>query len=129
MALSVYKKGQGAAARGVACVVVILLGGWATRQMWFTAGGWGWGLVAQAIATALVAAVFIALPIYLALFHPQVGELLIETQLEMRKVAWSTRAEVVASTTVVIVTVAMLSVFIFVTDWVLLALARLAGIY
>ncbi|HPD16717.1 MAG TPA: preprotein translocase subunit SecE [Planctomycetota bacterium] len=57
------------------------------------------------------------------------ADLLIETQQEMRKVAWSSRAEVIGSTIVVLVTVVLLSLFIFVTDSILLALAGVFGVY
>ena len=59
----------------------------------------------------------------------QIADLLIETQQEMRKVAWSTRAEVIGSTFVVIVTVTLLSLFIYATDRVLLTLASIFGVY
>ncbi len=127
MALSIYKKGQGTAARGVAAVAVVLLGLWAAHQMWFTTAGWP--LVARVVATAVVAGLFGVLPLCLIMFHQPVAEMLIETQQEMRKVAWSTREEVIGSTVVVIVTVVLLSLFIFATDWVVLWLARLFGIY
>jgi len=127
MALRVYKKGQGTAARGTAGVVLALLAGWAARQMWFTTAGWA--LPAQVIATGLVAGLFGVLPLYLILFHHQVADLLIETQQELRKVAWSTRAEVIGSTAVVLVTVVFLSLFIFVTDTILLWLAEVLGVY
>ncbi len=127
MTLSVYKKGQGTAARGSAGVVLGLMALWASRQMWYSTGDWS--LPAQIIATGFVAALFGGLPFYLILFHPQIGDLLIETQQEMRKVAWSSRSEVITSSFVVLVTVVLLSVFIFVTDSVLLWLASVFGIY
>jgi len=114
MALSLYKKGQGTAARSIGGVVVLLLGGWAAHQMWFATEGWALG--AQVFATALVAFALGALPLYLILFHQTIGELLIETQQEMRKVAWSTREEVTTSTIVVVVTVVLLALFILATD-------------
>ena len=127
MRLSIYKKGQGTAARGTAAVVLVLMAGWAARQMWFATEGWA--LAAQVIATGLVAFLFGGLPLYLVLFHHQMADLLIETQQEMRKVAWSTRAEVIGSTIVVIVTVTLLSLFIYVTDRILLTLATIFGVY
>jgi len=127
VAVSVYKKGQGTAARGTAGVVMVLLACWASRQMWFTVSDWS--LPAQVVATAFVAFLFGALPLYLILFHQQVGDLLIETQQEMRKVAWSSRAEVMGATFVVLVTVVLLSMFIFATDTILLWLAEAFGIY
>jgi len=127
VALSVYKKGQGTAARGAAGVIMVLLAIWASRQMWHTT--FGWSVPAQVIATGFVAFLFGALPLYLILCHQTVGELLIETQQEMRKVAWSSREEVIGSTCVVLVTVVLLSMFIFVTDGLLMWLAGVFGIY
>jgi preprotein translocase SecE subunit len=121
MALSVYKKGQGTAARGLAGLTVALLGSWAAYQMWHEGVPPGWGYTARAIATTLTALVFGGVPLYLILFHHQVVDILIETQQEMRKVAWSTRQEVIGSTTVVLVTVAILAAFIFLTDQIVLA--------
>ena len=127
MALSVYKKGQGTAARGIAGLVALLLGVWAAHQMWFTVYGWYWPY--RVFMTALIAFIFGGLPLYLILFHRQVADLLIETQQEMRKVAWSTRGEVISSSIVVLVTVVLLAMFIYITDRILLALAQLLGIY
>ncbi len=126
MAWTIYKKGQGTAARGMASVLAILLGLWAAHSMWY-AVRWSW--VPRLIATAIVWFIFGGLPLYLVLFNERVAELLIETQQEMRKVAWSSRSEVLASTVVVLITVAFLSLFIFVTDFLLLKLAGLVGIY
>jgi len=127
MAFVVYKKGQGRAARGAAGLVAVLLGTWAAHQMWFTL--FQWSMAPRVVAAALVFIAFGGVPVYLILFHHQVADLLIETQQEMRKVAWSTRAEVVASTVVVIVTVTLLALFIFATDRLLLWIAQISGIY
>lgn len=128
MGLSVYKKGQGSAARGVAGVVAVFLGVWAARQMW-SYGAAGFHVSVRAAFTAVTAFVFGALPLGLILFHRGAVDLMIETQQEMRKVAWSTRAEVTGSTIVVIATVALLSVFIYVTDFVLNRIFLLLGLY
>lgn len=127
MVLSVYKKGQGTAARGVTAVVLALMGGWAAHQAWYATSDWG--LPYQVFATALVAFLFGGVPLYLVLFHHQVGDLLIETQQEMRKVAWSSRSEVMTSTVVVVVTVVLLALFIYVVDHILLWLATIFGVY
>jgi preprotein translocase SecE subunit len=128
MALAIHKKGQGAAARGMSAVAMLLMGGWAASSMWHY-GVPDWGLPSRIFMTALIAGLFAGAPIYLLLFHHQVADLMIETQQEMRKVAWSTRQEVLSSTAVVLVTVAGLSLFIFVTDMILLWLARVFSIY
>lgn len=128
MDLSVYKKGQGTAARGVAGVVAVVVGLWAAHQTWATfhnALMW-----IRVLVTGLVAMGFGGVPLYLVLRHHRVVDLLIETQQEMRKVAWSTRAEVVGSTIVVIVTVALLALFILGMDLVIWFLFRqVLGLY
>jgi preprotein translocase SecE subunit len=127
MALTVYKKGQGTAARGLAGVVAVLLGTWAAYQMYATLQGSH--DVVRVVGTAIVAGVFVGAPVYLILFQRQVVDILIETQQEMRKVAWSSRAEVIGSTIVVLVTVVILAVYIFVTDQVVIGLFRLIRLY
>lgn len=127
MSVSVYKKGQGTAARGIAGVVAALIGGWAGYAMYYNGPAGTFGLV----LTVLVAGLFGALPLALILFHHRVVDLLIETQQEMRKVAWSSRGEVVGSTIVVVAVVALLSVFILVSDVVFLEIVfkRIIGLY
>ncbi len=112
MGLSVYKKGQGTAARGLAGVLAVLVGGWAARSMYYHGSTGTFGLV----MTTLTALFFGGLPLYLVLFHRRVVDILIETQQEIRKVAWSSRSEVIGSTIVVVFVVALLSMFIVVTD-------------
>lgn len=127
MALSVYKKGQGTAARGVAAVLAASLAAWGAYQMWFT--GFSWWLAPRTLATAVVAFIFGGLPIYLVLFQRHAVDILIETQQEMRKVAWSSRSEVMTSTIVVITTVVFLALFILATDYVVYGLLVLFRLY
>jgi preprotein translocase SecE subunit len=53
---------------------------------------------------------------HLYLNRPKVGEFLIETQGEMRRVSWPTRREWVGSTVVVLCLVAVLSGFLYAAD-------------
>jgi preprotein translocase subunit SecE len=64
----------------------------------------------------LVAGLFV---VYRWQNQPPTAELLIETEAELRKVTWPTVSEAVSSSVVVIVTVAVLMVFLAGTDWVL----------
>lgn len=127
MAWTIHKKGQGTGARGVAGVMAVLLGTWAAYQMYYTL--LGAHDVVRYLGTAIVAGIFVGVPVGLILFHHQVVDILIETQQEMRKVAWSSRQEVLGSTAVVLFTVALLAVFIFVTDQIVIQLFRLIGLY
>jgi len=128
MALSVYKKGQGTGARGIAGVVAAVLGIWAAHQMWYSPLVQG-SITMRVIGSVIAGAIFGGLPIWFVLFHHQAVDILIETQQEMKKVAWSSRAEVVGSTLVVLATVILLAVFILSTDLVLNAMFRLIGLF
>jgi len=127
MSMSVYKKGQGTAARGAAGVLAVLVGAWAGQSMYYHGPSGSFGLV----MTSFAAALFGALPLYLVLFSHRVVDILIETQQEMRKVAWSSRSEVMGSTIVVVVVVALLAMFILLTDVVILkfVFGTLIGLY
>jgi len=127
MALSVYKKAQGTAARGAAAVLAGALAAWGSYQMWYTV--FNWGVIPRTLATAMVALAFGGLPVYLVLFNRHAVDILIETQQEMRKVAWSSRSEVLTSTTVVIMTVVFLALFILATDYVVYGLLVLFRLY
>jgi preprotein translocase SecE subunit len=129
MALTVYKKGQGTAARGLAGIVAFMLGAWASYRMYQTLAAYGVSPVPTVIGTALVAAVFGGVPLYLVLFQHQIVDILIETQQEMRKVAWSSRAEVIGSTLVVLATVILLAAFIFCTDQIVIGFFQLIRLY
>lgn len=126
MALSVHKKGQGTAARGVAGVVAVLMGCWAAHSMYVYM--LRVGPTAQIIGAAVIGLAFGGVPVYLVLFHRQVVDLLIETQQEMRKVAWSTRQEVIGSTIVVLFTVAVLALFILGMDLFVNVVFKLIGL-
>lgn len=65
---------------------------------------------------------------HLYLNRPKVGEFLIETQGEMKRVSWPTRREWVGSTIVVLVLVAVLSGFLYVADHYLSKLMQAVGI-
>jgi preprotein translocase subunit SecE len=120
--LQVYKAGQGRYVRvctaiGVAVVLIILA--------WFT---WlmldrhvsndfsfkmylEYGIPAlQFVAMALVAAYYLNKPVFV--------DFLIATESEMKKVSWSSRPELIGSTSVVIITVLLLALFIYIADYV-----------
>ena len=52
-------------------------------------------------------------------FFKKIGTFVQEVRAELVKVSWSTRQELAASTTVVIVLTSLIAVFIFVVDFVL----------
>ena len=70
------------------------------------------------VATTVAAA--LALLIYRFSNWPKAADFLIDTESELKKVAWAPRNEVIGNSIVVCITVIILAVFIFVVDWGLL---------
>jgi preprotein translocase subunit SecE len=61
-------------------------------------------------------------------FFKRVQKFILEVVAELRKVSWSTRPELIGSTSVVIVLTSLIAVFIFLVDTILFsALKRLLG--
>jgi preprotein translocase subunit SecE len=55
----------------------------------------------------------------------RIGDFLKQVKVELKKVSWSTRQELIASTWVVITTVALLAVFVGIIDFILSRLISL----
>jgi len=84
--------------------------------------------VVYTVPAVLFAAMAVVTAYYLN--KPKAADFLIATESEMKKVAWSSKAELVGSTIVVIVTVFLLAVFIYFADnVVILTLARGLGLW
>jgi preprotein translocase subunit SecE len=60
--------------------------------------------------------------------YPPFVEFLIATEAEMNKVSWTSRDDLYRATTVVLVTVTLVSVFLFGVDWVWSNLLQLLGV-
>ncbi len=120
MALKIYKPGQGRYVRlgtagGMGLVALVVC--------WYL-----FNLLRQYVADDVAYKVYLMYSIPAVLFaalglvgakylnHPRLADFLIATEGEMKKVAWSSKAEVVGSTLVVIVTVVLLAAFIFAVD-------------
>lgn len=130
MTWSIYKKGQGNIARlfgsGIAAVSSYLLGV-EIHTFWTKFMG-----APEALGVTLGVLGFCAsaaAAVYLLALWPKTVDYLIETELEMRKVNWPTRNEVIGSTAVVIGCVVILGSFIFVTDLVIGYLLEILKIY
>ena len=67
----------------------------------------------------------LAMTIYVLLNKPKMGDFLIETELEMKKISWPGRSELVGSSTIVIVVVAILAFIIMIFDFVVQFFMRL----
>jgi len=120
--LRLYKPGQGRYVRlgtaGAAALVALFV----SYYIWTLLAGhlpedFAYRTYVMYAAPALLVAGF-ALLAAKYLNHPKLADFLIATESEMKKVSWSSKAEVLGSTMVVIVTVILLAAFIFVVDYV-----------
>jgi preprotein translocase subunit SecE len=66
--------------------------------------------------------------IFRLLNHPRFADFLIATEAEMAKVSWSTKAELIRATMVVLTSMFLLSLFLYVVDWVWLHIMELIGV-
>jgi preprotein translocase subunit SecE len=128
VAIQIYKNGQGRYTRigtavSVACVILIL-GYYAMvvldRHLPSTED-WPYKLYVQYGVPAILVAV-LAVVAAMLLNKPSFVDFLIATESEMKKVSWSSRAELLGSTTVVIVTVFLMALVIWVVDMVFVAM-------
>ncbi|MCX5682579.1 MAG: preprotein translocase subunit SecE [Planctomycetota bacterium] len=128
MAIQIYKGGQGRYTRvgtavGVGMVILIL----AYYAMVVldrhlpSAETWQFRLYIQYGAPALLGAALVVVAAML-LNKPNFVDFLIATESEMKKVSWSNRAELLGSTTVVIVTVFLMAFVIWVVDMAFVAM-------
>ena len=115
---AIYKSGQGYWTRMVSASAAGLLLAQGTFWMWSKVGAGAVGTtkyVAAALALLFLGAA--GSGIFWALGrNPRTVDFLIATEGEMKKVNWSTRREVIGSTSAVIVTVLVISVFCYGID-------------
>jgi len=122
-----YKRGQGLYARVLVLIGAGLVGLLAAGQV-MNHLRTDWVLLKYGLSGA-VAVAFIGPALYLCLFHAKVSDYLVETQTELRKVAWSPWPQVVASTIVVIVTVAMMGIILYGLDRCVILALQVSGVY
>ena len=118
MNLKIYKRGQGKNTRlwtGLVCFVVAAFGCWKLHEKLQASFDDVW------IETLIPAAVcaIVAGVIWWLSNLPSVADFLIAAEGEVKKVSWSSRKEIVNSTTVVIIVVAVMSIGIGVWDLLL----------
>jgi preprotein translocase subunit SecE len=120
MALTIYKKGQGSVARFIAGSVAVVfsyfLGAEAHLVLTKFMGADDWVGISLGVVVCVAIGLLLA---HYVLRDPRTVDYLIETELEMRKVNWPTKKEVIASTGVVIACVILLGVYIFGCDLVI----------
>ncbi len=98
---------------------IILMGvGWLAQQITTLSLG-PKTIYVQAITAAVVIALLGWLLYYLVYMKPKVGDFLIATEGEMKKVNWSTRREIFGSTLVVISLTLLIAVVIFILDYLI----------
>jgi len=116
MNLKIYKRGQGKNTRlwtGLVCFVIAAFGCWRLhRELQASFGDNPW---VGTVIPAGLCAVFAGLIWWLSNLS-SVADFLIAAEGEIKKVSWSTRKEIVSSTTVVIIVVAVMSIGIGLWD-------------
>ena len=122
--MGVYKKDEGMWAR----MPVALIGGAITVMATRKAMTWGAGSASYLWAGGMFLVLAVG-TLFVAFFHQKTGDVLIDTESEMRKVVWPNRDEVAGSTIVVIVTTVLLGMSIYAADWLFAQCFRWAGLY
>jgi preprotein translocase subunit SecE len=116
MNLKIYKSGQGYNTRmwsGVGAFTILAAGCWVLYgQLALVDNLWIQALVPVALCSVG------GFGLYWLLNMPKVADFMIASEGEVKKVSWSSRAELMASTTVVLVVVIVLSVLIMFTDYI-----------
>ncbi len=128
MQLYIYKRGHGYQTRlwsAVACLLLAAIGCYKLySKLSLTGNPWVQNLV-PAIVWALLAWV-----VYIVSNRTSVADFLIAAEGELKKVSWSTRQQVIASTIIVIFVVALMSVMLGFVDVVFrLIFENVVGLY
>jgi len=115
MVFDVYKRGQGKYTRLFSAFGAALVVGLGCYNLYKKLDAWDFGLWTT---TMVPAGLFVALGllIFLLVNKSTIADFMISAEGEMKKVSWSTRKEIAVSTFIVIVLVALLAVFLGVTD-------------
>ena len=121
MAFNIYKQGQGKYTRlwsGFAFATVAGLG-CLRLYTYLQAADWDMGRKAGMwIATMVPVGIFVisGIAIFWLVNKPSVADFMISAEGEMKKVSWSSKKEIVVSTTVVIAVVILMALFLGVID-------------
>ncbi len=131
MSTKIYKKGQATLTRLIAAVIVVLLLGWGSYALFagIYAENWTSSSIVSipGVGLSITPAFLIALGVFVGggiilfrvLNRPNLVDLFIDTEVEMKKVSWPTRAEAWSSSMIVIVVTMIITVMLFVFDLVL----------
>lgn len=120
-----YKPMQGRQARlytAIALGVVVALGIW---RLYETVTEYP---VGTRFGVPAAAGLVLGWLIFRLVQYPPFVEFLIATEAEMNKVSWTSREDLYRATTVVLVTVSLMAVFLFGVDWFWSVLLQLLGV-
>ena len=122
--MQIYKSGQGTKARWIAALSAAAIAAFGIYEAWML---WmaTWPFY---IAVGVMAGVFL-FGVYLSMINIRTSDFLIETQAELKKVAWPPKSEVKGSTSVVVATVVAFSIFLYVVDYVLALVTHWIKVY
>ncbi len=124
--VNLYKPLQGKQARlwtAVGLGLTIIMG---LRELSLTLGAQSPAAVAYGVPALI--GVVLGWITFRLLQYPPFVEFLIATEAEMNKVSWTSRDDLKRATTVVLVTVVLMAVFLFGVDWLWSNLLQLIGV-
>lgn len=122
MIFKIYKRGQGKYTRlssAFTAAVIVGLGCLGLFSKLEAVSWWGSPRTAMWIATMVPAGLFVilALVIVWLVNKPSVADFMIAAEGEMKKVSWSSRQEIMVSTSIVIVVVIIMAALLGTTDF------------
>ena len=122
MNFSIYKSGQGKNTRLCSAIAGAVLAGLGCYRLYRELESATWGLSNKAsmwIATMVPVVLFVALAflIFWIMNKVSVADFMISAEGEMKKVSWSSRQEIQASTTVVIMVVIIMAMLLGAADY------------
>ena len=122
MIFKIYKRGQGKYTRLSSAFIAAVIVGLGCLRLFGKLEAVSWGLSNRAalwIATMVPAGLFVilALVIVWLVSKPSVADFMIAAEGEMKKVSWSSRQEIMVSTSIVIVVVIIMAALLGTTDF------------
>ena len=127
MAFKLYKPGQGKNTRKVTFAVGTLIGAGLAYEVSFRLGGTD---LSPYLVFGIPLAIFVGVAVLMfwIVNRPTSADFMIATEGEMKKVSWSSKAEVIGGTKVVIVTSMILAVILLAVDLAFSFCFRLMGV-
>lgn len=121
MVFDIYKRGQGKNTRLCSGFAVALMVGLGCLRLYDKLEATSWGLSTKAnmwVATMVPAGLFVGLAmlIFWLVNKASVADFLIAAEGEMKKVSWSSKEEITASTIIVIVVLVTMAILLGTTD-------------